>query len=294
MTMYNNENESVPDGESREGANARVSRKGTGFMTHTDSPTCDSATTPYVPEQKRNLKKPLLYLIGFGGLAAGTAMWLSPHNQVVEAERTRYASREACMQDWYTPEDCKFVKGDDTATVAEAASDAMASDASGASHAGGAHGSGGGWGGGHASRVSADLDATGKTAGGATDGSTNGPLDTDHGVATTNGGETHSTAPTAIATSGWYGPYYTRDGVVYHESGLHTTGVPVQHGIVSALAVRESALSAGSTAFHSTPLTVSVSEGRAISRGGFLSSRGGSGGHGGGEGGGGGHGSGGG
>jgi hypothetical protein len=307
MATYNNENEheNAQDGESHVGVDARASRKGTGFMTHTDEPSRGSAPAPYAPEPKRNLKKPLLYLIGIGGLAAGTVMWLSPHDQVVEAERTRYASREACLQDWNAPEDCEFVSGGDMATAAAASSDAAASaasDASGSSHGGSAHGAagaagaagagGGGWGGGQASRASAD-DATRKAGGGTTDSPANGPLDTGRGAETTNGGGGgYPTSSTATATSGWYGPYYTRDGVVYHESGLRTTGVPVQHGIVSMLAVRESALSAGSTAFHSTPRAVSVSEGRAISRGGFMSAHGEGGGHGGGEGGGG-HGSGG-
>ncbi|WP_147426778.1 hypothetical protein [Trinickia fusca] len=163
------------------------------------------------------MTKPLLYLIGFSGLAAGTMIWLSPHDEVVDIERTGYASREACLQDWNEPEDCEFVNADDTAVAASAAS-------------GGS-----------------DLDIT---------------------------------SSRTVATSGWYGPYYTRDGVVYHASGLHTTGVPFQHGMVSTLAVRESALSAGATAFHATPRSVSVSEGHAISRGGFMSSRGGGSGHG--------------
>ncbi|WP_345817689.1 hypothetical protein AAGS40_30275 (plasmid) [Paraburkholderia sp. PREW-6R] len=287
MTTYDNENENTQGEQSRENAGDRVSRKGTGFMTQEDA-SMRGSTRGYAPELKHSFKRPLLYLIGFGSLVAGTAMWLSPDDQVLEAERTRYASREACLQDWNASSDCEFVSGDNTTTVATAASEALASDAAGSGH-----------GGGGVSRASNDKYAAGKTVGAAA-GSANGPLDAGHGVATTsttasaNGsGELSATSTSTDATSGWYGPYYTRDGVVYHASGLHTTGVPVQHGTVSVLAVRESALSADSAAFRSTPRTVSVSEGRAIVRGGFLLSRGGLGGHGGGEAGGGGHGSGG-
>lgn len=257
---------------------------------------------------KRNSKKPLLCLIGVGGLAVGAAaMWLSPQEQVVDVQRTRYASRDACLQDWNDPADCERVGGPGGASETAAASDTSGSTQGGGAHgssSGGAHG--GGWGGG--SRQQANTgpyeQAAEKTADGSSknppDSSLNSPLDSANGKAisatSSEGGSGHSTSTTIVDDGGWYGPYYTRDGVVYHASGLRTSGVSVQHGTVSSLAVRESALSARSSAFCSTPRSVSVSEGRAISRGGFLSLRGGSGGHGGeggGHGGGGGHGSGG-
>lgn len=95
---------------------------------------------------KRNSKKPLLCLIGVSGLAAGAAaLWLSPQEQVVDVQRTRYASREACLQDWNDPADCELVGG-----AGGASETAAASDPSGTTQGGGAHGSssGGGHGGG--------------------------------------------------------------------------------------------------------------------------------------------------
>jgi hypothetical protein len=225
-----------------------------------------------------NSKKPLLYLIGFSGLAVGTALWLSPRANVIDVERTRYASREACLQDWNDPADCEFVE--DADGVAKAAA---ASDASDAGHGGGGHG--GSYGGGHGGGGSGRKGAADRSPDSSPSG---GPVDAAHDVATTKttghetseGGSGHATS-SGMGEAGWYGPYYTHDGVVYHTSGMHTTGLPAQHGTVSSLTVRESALSAGSSAFHSTPHSVSFSEGRAISRGGFLSSHGEGGGHGG-------------
>ncbi|MBN3728043.1 hypothetical protein [Burkholderia sp. Ac-20379] len=267
-------------------------RKGTGFVTR-EAGQPGGAAVP----RKRNLKKPLLYLIGFGGLAAGAGLWLAPHDQgvdqdqVVEAERTRYASREACLQDWNSPEDCQYVSGDDTAQAMAAAPEfaasgaASAASAASAALAGNAHSGGGGAiGVANGSGAPASGDASREQAGGALDMGQD-PVS----VADTAAPHVTSTD----AASGWYGPYFTRDGVVYHASGMHTSGVPFQHGIVSMLAMRESALSsAGSSAFRSTPHSVSISEGRAISRsgisrsgisrGGFLSSHGGSSRHGGG------------
>lgn len=97
----------------------------------------------------------------------------------------------------------------------------------------------------------------------------------------------------------WYGPYYTREGRIYHANGTQTTGyVPESpHGTTTSLVVRDSELEANnSEAFSHTPESVSVSEDHAISRGGFMTAAHGEGGHGGGGGeggGGGGHGSGG-
>jgi hypothetical protein len=79
---------------------------------------------------------------------------------------------------------------------------------------------------------------------------------------------------------GWYGPYYTRSGTIYHNNGIHTTGVvPTSpHGDTSFLSMRSTSLGSGSSAFSQTPRSVSVSESRAISRGGFASAHGGEGG----------------
>lgn len=226
------------------------------------------------PAPKRGSRKPLLYLIGFGGLAVGTALWLLPSDQAIEVERTRYASRDACLQDWNDPADCEYVT--DAAGAANAESASGASGASG----GGSHGGHSG-GGGQGSGTGPPDEAADKTAG--TTADTDHVADTASPAGTTNN-ESNGGGHLSSVEGGWYGPYYARDGVVYHTSGRHTTGVPIQHGSVSSLTVRESALSAQSSAFRSTPRRVSITEGHAISRGGFLSSRGfggeGGGGHG--------------
>jgi len=111
-------------------------------------------------------------------------------------------------------------------------------------------------------------------------------------------GNDRATHGVAHGVAHWYGPYYTRQGRIYHASGSTTTGsVPApRDGSTTELVVRESALSHDSDVFSRAPESVKSTEGAAISRGGFTSEGEeghgtGEGGHGGGEGGG--HGSGG-
>jgi hypothetical protein len=71
----------------------------------------------------------------------------------------------------------------------------------------------------------------------------------------------------------WYGPYYTRQGVVYHESGSTSTRSEppaVRAGTTTELNVRESELQRGSDAFFRNPSAEAAHEARVTSRGGFL------------------------
>lgn len=73
----------------------------------------------------------------------------------------------------------------------------------------------------------------------------------------------------------WYGPYYTRTGVVYHDSGTtsNRAAPPIgRNGTTTELDVRDSELHGGSSAFYRTPSDEGAHESRVISRGGFLRS----------------------
>jgi len=74
---------------------------------------------------------------------------------------------------------------------------------------------------------------------------------------------------------GWYGPYFTKGGTIYHQNGPSTSGnVPVSpHGTTTNLTMRENSLGHESS-FLSSPRIVAAAEGHAISRGGFVSAMG--------------------
>ncbi|RDU97774.1 hypothetical protein [Trinickia dinghuensis] len=71
----------------------------------------------------------------------------------------------------------------------------------------------------------------------------------------------------------YFGPYYTRRGIVYHENGMTSTRANppiVRQGTTTEFDVRNSELHAGSDAFHRAPSVEEAHETHAISRGGFL------------------------
>jgi hypothetical protein len=193
------------------------------------------------PEPKlSNYKKPILVLTGVAVVITVIVASCdsSDDDAVVDVQRTHYATQEACLADWNNPADCQMVADEDS--VASAASDASVAQA-----------------------LAATSDTTGSSDGGGGVGGGGGGY---HGVHYVGGG--------------WYGPYFTRTGTIYHSNGLHTTGtVPTSpHGDTTFLSMRSTSLDSGSSAFSHTPRSVSVSESRAISRGGFMSAHGGEGG----------------
>jgi hypothetical protein len=210
-----------------------------------------AAQTQSTQPKLQNSRKPALILTGIAGLSIAALIWGAsddePDDPVVDVQRTHYETREACLADWNDPADCDFIRDD--AATADASSEASALNLA-ASDA-------------FASESVGLLDAS-------------DPFVTS---AATSGGSSHTTI---LGHGGWYGPYYTREGVIYHSSGISTTGnVPVQpRGETSSLSVRGSSLMSRSSVFTRTPRSVSSSEGMAISRGGFTSHGGGEGGHG--------------
>lgn len=72
--------------------------------------------------------------------------------------------------------------------------------------------------------------------------------------------------------TGWYGPYYTTDGAVYHASGLAGIGAVPHHvsDDTSNITVRDCALQSGYGAFDRTPQAEAQEEAHVISRGGLL------------------------
>lgn len=72
----------------------------------------------------------------------------------------------------------------------------------------------------------------------------------------------------------WYGPYYTRRGVVYHEDGSTSQRVappPIRSGTTTTeMHIRESELHTGSGAFSRTSSAEAAHESHVVSRGGFL------------------------
>jgi hypothetical protein len=189
-----------------------------------------------------NSKKPVLVLTGIAAVAVVAIVWGmlddTPDDPVVDVERAQYATQEACVADWNDPADCQQVFDE----------------------------------GGDGSMSAASLDAIAA----ASDAAMIASSAPDASVSNGSAGGAH----VGSHGGGWYGPYYTRSGVIYHSSGIQTTGgVPAaMHGEATNLAMRSTSLSSGSSAFVHTPRAVSLSESRAISRGGFTSGHGGEGG----------------
>ncbi|MBN3812733.1 hypothetical protein [Paraburkholderia sp. Ac-20347] len=211
---------------------------------------------PLASEPARKSKLPKLMLIGVGSaIAAGVIMHRcsDDDDQAVDVERVRYDSLAACLADWNQPSDCGFV------CDAPAAADARATVASGASVTQAVAGGAASDGTIDSGVVPASSECT--QAGTGTQASSGG-----------HGGGGHSGF---IHAGHWYGPYYTRAGTVYHANGMQTHDAPSGplHGTMSSLYVRSSSLGSGSDVFRRSPDSVSVSEGRALTRGGFTSSR---------------------
>jgi hypothetical protein len=210
-----------------------------------------------VAKKKANAAKsntPRLMLIGVGSVIALTVMVRSCNDSdddsAVDVERVKYDSLAACLADWNQPSDCGYVcdapgskdPADDVAAVAVAASASVDSGTA-------------------LPQLHECTSTASQDSGASSVGSSGG-----------SGGGSHS----FLAYTGhWYGPYYTRSGTVYHANGTHTEDAPrgPLHGSVSSLMMRESSLGSGGSVFRRSPHSVSVSEGRAISRGGFTSSR---------------------
>ncbi|CAG9213791.1 conserved hypothetical protein [Paraburkholderia tropica] len=222
------------------------------------------APTP-TPPARGNSNMLTLVLIGVGGaVALGMMLHACTDDddddqaaQVEQVERARYDSQAACLADWNQPSDCGFVceAPDASGTAANGASAALASASDAAIDSGLAPNT----------SACAQTAASTQTSGGG------------HGYG--GGGGGHSSF---VYAGHWYGPYYTQAGTVYHANGTQTRDAPSGplHGTASSLLVRSSSLHAGSDVFSRSPRSVSVSEGRAISRGGFTSGHGGGGGHG--------------
>lgn len=72
----------------------------------------------------------------------------------------------------------------------------------------------------------------------------------------------------------WYGPYYTKKGVVYHEDGSTSQRVappaPRMGTTTTEMQVEERELHSGSSAFSRSPSSEMAHEGRVVSRGGFF------------------------
>lgn len=72
----------------------------------------------------------------------------------------------------------------------------------------------------------------------------------------------------------WYGPYYTKKGVVYHEDGSTSQRVAPPATRVGTttteMQVEERELRSGSSAFSRSPSSEMAHEGRVVSRGGFF------------------------
>lgn len=72
----------------------------------------------------------------------------------------------------------------------------------------------------------------------------------------------------------WYGPYYTKKGVVYHEDGSTSQRVapptPRVGSTTTEMQVGERELRSGSSAFSRSPSSEQAHEGRVVSRGGFF------------------------
>ncbi|NIE63329.1 hypothetical protein [Burkholderia sp. Ax-1719] len=201
---------------------------------------------------------PKLVLIGVGTAIALTVMVRSCNDSdadgAVDVERVQYDSLAACLADWNQPSDCGYVC-DAPGTKDPSDNGAVAAVAGSASVDSGT-----------ALPQLHECTTVASTQNGASSVSSSGG----------SGGGGHSFF---AYTGHWYGPYYTRSGTVYHANGTHTEDAPrgPLHGSVSSLMMRESSLSSGGSVFRRSPSSVSVSEGRAISRGGFTSSRSGGG-----------------
>lgn len=94
-------------------------------------------------------------------------------------------------------------------------------------------------------------------------------------AAASDASSTVASSEHAHGGGGWYGPYFTRGGTIYHQNGLSTSGNgPVSpHGTTTNLTMREDSLGHESS-FLSSPRVIAAAEGHAISRGGFVSAMG--------------------
>ncbi|WP_321954022.1 hypothetical protein [Paraburkholderia bannensis] len=202
-------------------------------------------------------RAPKLMLIGVGSaIALGVMIHScsdSDDDNAVDVERVKYDSLAACLADWNQPSDCGYVcdapgakDPSDTGAVAGVAASATIDS-------------------GTALPQLHECTTTASTASTVGSASSTG----------SSGGH-----PSFFAYTGhWYGPYYTRGGTVYHANGTQTEDAPrgPLHGSISSLTMRSSSFSSGSSVFRRSPSSVSISEGRAISRGGFTSSHSGGG-----------------
>ncbi|WP_322094349.1 hypothetical protein [Paraburkholderia bannensis] len=207
-----------------------------------------------VAASARKPRAPKLMLIGVGSaIALGVMIHScsdSDDDNAVDVERVKYDSLAACLADWNQPSDCGYVcdapgakDPSDTGAVAGVAASATIDSGT----------------------ALPQLHECTTTASAADSASSTG----------SSGGH-----PSFFAYTGhWYGPYYTRGGTVYHANGTQTEDAPrgPLHGSISSLTMRSSSLSSGSSVFRRSPSSVSISEGRAISRGGFTSSHSGGG-----------------
>lgn len=206
-----------------------------------------------VAASAKRSRAPRLMLIGVGSaIALGVLIHGcsdSDDDNAVDVERVKYDSLAACLADWNQPSDCGYV-----------------CDAPG-------------------TKDPADNEAAAALAGsGAVDSGTALPqlhecttaASTENGASSTGSSGGHHSF--FAYTGHWYGPYYTRSGTVYHSNGTQSEDAPrgPLHGSISSLTMRSSSFGSGSSVFRRSPSSVSVSEGRAISRGGFTSSRSGS------------------
>lgn len=200
---------------------------------------------------KKKSSAPKLALIGVGSAIALGVMIHgcsdSDDDSAVDVERVKYDSLAACLADWNQPSDCGYVcdapgTKDPADNAASAAVDVSAAVDSGT--------------------ALPQLHECTTVSSTSTQGSSG------------SSGGGHSSP---VYTGHWYGPYFTSSGTVYHANGTHTEDAPrgYLHGSVSSLTMRSSSLNSGGSVFRRSPGSVSMSEGRAISRGGFTSSRGG-------------------
>lgn len=193
-------------------------------------------------------KQPTLVLIGMSSVVAMSMLTGCddspselPAENTVDVLRTHYDSLTECQQVWWiSTNDCTFIP--DPVTSADPATVASGANSTSSAHAGG-------WSGGS----SGNRQMTSESLSG-------------------QSGVSDFAAAADHAHGHWYGPYYTRSGIIYHHIGGNSYGsVPSSDANTDSLTVRESSLGSGSVIESEAPSAVAKSESAAISRGGFVS-----------------------